>query len=197
MSSVTPSRKPPTFRASLRSSTAAAHGRVDAFFTDGLHDDRSYRVYLRGMQALVSHLDRALSGVTLSPTWSSWRHPLRARWLADDLVALRLDPLPPSASALSLDSEAAAAGALYVIEGSAMGARLLAADVAALGHLDGAGASFLCRHMGEPGRWQRFVACLEDADFDAVGERGMRAAAAAVFACAEQEFTRARAMEKI
>jgi heme oxygenase len=180
------------YRDRLRGATGTVHVRLDARFARGLRDPRQYRHYLLGMQAFVANAERALAGARLGAAWHAWREPRRTPWLDEDLHALELAPLPPG-PALAIDNDADAAGVLYVIEGSALGATQLVGDAQALGHATGAGATFLHRHggFGAGKRWRDFVQCLEAADFDPAGERAMLESAARAFASVEHEFQRA------
>ena len=180
------------YRDRLRGATGTAHVRLDARFAQGIREARQYRVYLLGMHAFVANAERALASATLGPAWHAWRGIARTPWLDEDLTALSLAPLA-AGPALTVANDADAAGLLYVIEGSALGATQLVGDARALGHEPGDGATFLHRHggFGAGKRWRAFVQCLEDADFDTAGERAMLEAAARAFACAEHEFHRA------
>ena len=180
------------YREQLRGATGASHVRLDARFAQGLRNARHYRVYLVGMQAFIANAERALAAAMLGPAWRPWREPARAPWLDEDLAALGLDALPHG-PALVVDSDADAAGLLYVIEGSALGATQLLGDALSLGHGAGAGATFLHRHggFGAGKRWREFVRCLECADFDGGAERALLDSAARAFASAEHEFHRA------
>jgi len=180
------------YRDRLRGATSTAHVRLDARFAQGLREARQYRHYLLGMQAFVANAESALASAVLGPSWRAWRDPVRTHWLDEDLAALGLAPLPPG-PVLQIQSDADAAGVLYVIEGSALGATQLVGDAQALGHQPGAGATFLHRHggFGVGKRWRAFVQCLEVADFDVAAERAMLEAAARAFASAEHEFHRA------
>jgi heme oxygenase len=180
------------YRDQLRGATGASHVRLDARFAEGLRNAQHYRVYLLGMHAFVANAERALANATLGPAWRPWCEPVRAPWLDEDLAALGLQALPPG-PALDIDTDAAAAGLFYVIEGSALGATQLVGDAQALGHHAGTGATFLHRHggFGAGKRWRDFVRCLEQADFDGAGERALLDAAARAFASAEHEFHRA------
>lgn len=182
-----------TTRERLRAGTSAAHAGVDAFFGSGLRSIGDYRAYLLGLHALVRDADAALVVAPLSAPWRAWRHPAREAWLRQDLAWHGLEPLR-AAPALALGGDAAAAGCLYVIEGSALGARLLLRDVGPLGFDADAGASFLHRHAGEgtARRWRDFTAMLEAAGFDAAADRAMLDAAAATFTRAGAEFRRGR-----
>src|SRR5688572_21683076 len=180
------------YRDRLRGATGTAHVRLDARFAQGLRTAQQYRTYLIGMHAFVANAERALGAAVLGPAWHAWRDPARTPWLDEDLAALSLVSLADS-PALDVASDADAAGLLYVIEGSALGATQLVGDAHALGFHAGTGATFLHRHggLGAGKRWRAFVAALEQADFDVGAERAMLESAARAFASAEHEFHRA------
>jgi heme oxygenase len=180
------------YRDRLRGATDTAHVRLDARFALGLRTQAHYRSYLLGMHAFVANAERALAQAKLGPAWRGWCDLARTTWLEEDLAALSLDALAGSPSIL-VKSDADAAGLLYVIEGSALGATQLVGDAQALGHEPGKGATFLFRHggLGAGKRWRAFVSALESADFDGGGERAMLESAARAFASAEHEFHRA------
>ena len=179
-------------RGRLRQATSAAHARVDACFPRGVDDAHAYRRYLRGMHALVAALDAGLADAPLGTQWQEWRLPQRVALLRDDLAAIGAEPLA-AGPALPIAHAAEAAGALYVVEGSAMGATQLLLDAQALGWCDARGAAFLHAHGGDGAgaRWMRYLRCLESARFDLHAERAMIDAAARTFAYAEHEFLRA------
>lgn len=196
-------------RQALRAGTRAGHDRVDTHFADGLRSNADYATYLRGMHALVSGVDAAIARGLLSPAWRGWSLTARVGWLRADLDALALLPVqaPPmgalgdgAARAVTHGDvgrdDAAAAGVMYVVEGSALGARGLLGDARRLGHDADRGAGFLARHAdGEGGRrWPRFVAALAgDAFGTAAGRDGMLHAASAAFAHADLCFRLAAA----
>ena len=180
------------YRERLRGATGSAHVRLDARFAQGLRTAQEYRTYLLGMQAFLANAERALASASLGPAWHAWREPVRSPWIDEDLAALGLSPLPPG-PAFGVSGDAAAAGLLYVIEGSALGATQLVMHAQALGHHAGAGATFLHRHggLGAGVRWRSFVRSLERAAFDHAQESMMLVSAARAFASAEHEFHRA------
>jgi heme oxygenase len=179
-------------RERLRQATDPAHARVDACFPQGLEDANAYRRYLLGMHALVVALERALDTMTLDPAWREWRDPRREQWLRADLADIGAAPLPEG-PALPLSGSAAAAGALYVLEGSSLGARGLLEDAKRLGWSASRGARFLHGHGGNDAgpRWRAYLRCLEGARFAPAEEAGAIQAAARSFAYVEHEFLRA------
>jgi heme oxygenase len=176
----------------MREATDPAHARVDACFPRGLEDPGAYRRYLLGMHALVVALERAFGGMGLAPPWDAWRNPRRVDWLQADLADLGATPLPEGPG-VALAGPAAAAGALYVLEGSCLGARGLLEDAKRLGWGASRGARFLHGHGGGDAgpRWRAFLRCLEDARFEPGEEAAAIHAAARSFAYVEHEFLRA------
>lgn len=77
-----------------------------------------------------------------------------------DLKDLDLDT-PADLPHLSLDTEAAWIAALYVSEGSALGARVIVRKAEELGFTDRFGARHLGRQTSERDRWPRFLGWLE------------------------------------
>lgn len=136
--------------ARLREATRDDHARVDGCFPDGLCDVGTYRRYLRGMQALLAALARA--DAELATAFARHRALLKA-----DLADLGAAPFETPPPAPHIDGGAARTGARYVVEGSAMGARLLLRQAVSLGFKDGYGARFLAYHAGQADAdWVRF-----------------------------------------
>ena len=119
----------------LRAGTAAAHERVDAAFAGfDLSDRDSYAAFLRAHAEVVLPLEAALAGDRVTPDWEARK---RGELLREDLAFLRdtpgRDPGLCQDYAEKWDdgewSDAALAGALYVLEGSRLGGRFLARQV--------------------------------------------------------------------
>lgn len=146
-------------RTRLRAATADAHARVDALMGGGFGDERGYRAYLGGMQGFVSVLLPAVREQATALHWPlpDWDGLLRQDMAHTGAESLRvLAPLP-------VCDRAQALGALYVMEGASLGARMLVRQAQVLGHGPHGGALFLHAHAdGEAGqRWPRFLALLE------------------------------------
>jgi len=112
-------------RAALRSATAAKHDAVDtAFGRFDLSDRASYGQFLTTHARVLPAVERALAACPALPTFGP-----RAALLRADLEALGLS-IPQILAVADPQSEAAAFGALYVIEGSRLGGAMLAKQVA-------------------------------------------------------------------
>ncbi len=144
-----------SLRARLRDATTGAHARVDAQL-GAMRHPHDYRAYLRGMHGFMAAVEPGLQRYAGALGWTApqWRADLAA-----DLATVEAAPLP--GAALPVHSADAALGLFYVVEGSALGARLLLRRAAALGFDATRGAAFLGRHV-EAGtaRWPSFLALL-------------------------------------
>jgi heme oxygenase len=150
----------PGLRQRLRTATAGAHARLDsqlgALALDRLPD---YRRFLETSAAALLPLEMALdrSGVTrLFPDW-----PARSRRDAILADLARVDgqatPLPvPEPFDLG-----GVLGAMYVLEGSRLGAKMLSAIVTKSPDPRVAGATAYLRHGEGQHLWRSFLAALE------------------------------------
>ena len=174
-----PLSKPPAVRApgtagvlsQVREATRASHEAVDALLPVGLRDFNDYRRYLGALLPLVEWLRRGHRH-----DWprhlAGWDDRQRLDTLRADCQAMGLQPTPAAAPVPA--AWPSWLGACYVIEGSALGARLLSRDVTALAerHPEVRGARRFLDHVtSDPPRWGRFVRLL-----DALPERHAGAA---------------------
>lgn len=135
-----------TARLALRDATSADHDRVDAAFGGfDLGDTREYAAFL----PVASALDR----IDLSSTLPDWSERRRSDALVADLADLDHEAWcigdPPR-----YDTQEAALGAVYVLEGSRLGGRTLARSVA-----DGLRRRFL--GAGDPALWRKLIETLD------------------------------------
>lgn len=170
----------------LRGATAAVHARIDARFANGLLDDASQARYLRGMQRTVDAFERGAARFHGDPHWRGWFVPARAPLLDADLAELELDALAP-ATPIALDDGAALLGALYVLEGSAQGARLMMHQLRQRPD-PVRGLHFLQAHAHDPRRWRALLARLGDAPADDPTAAAAESGALRTFALAEDSF---------
>lgn len=154
----------------LRDATATLHARLDAGIDLDRHlaSSAAYARFLSAMLGIVAPLEAMLDrfdwqATGLAPDTARWRTPL----LRNDLRFLGLpsaglDALPLAPSPPPPATRDAAFGALYVLEGSALGGQvILRRAEAALGLGPERGASFhasLGRPVGEG--WRRFRQAL-------------------------------------
>jgi len=161
--------------ARLRAGTRDAHDRIETIpalrrllAADLTRDE--YIAVLRHLHAFHACVEPAIAAeLEACPDAAAMLDGARPRALARDLAwygasPLPAPPLPP------LDGIASALGALYVIEGSGLGGRVIARHLAdSLGIADGTGGTFYCRQDADTARrrWQALIALLERSDADA------------------------------
>lgn len=178
----------PSLRLLLRERTSDLHAAVDesvGTFTD----IDAYRRYLRGFHAFRAPCEAAIAA---AGGLAGWHHQPLVPLVEADMADLGM--AVPERRALvgepSADDELA--GWLYVLEGSALGARVLASRARALG-LD---ATFGARHLAAQGGsapgFRAFIARLDDA---ALNPDRVVAAAIAAFTAAQRAFAGADLLE--
>lgn len=150
-------------RTLLRDRTAAAHASLDGTI-GGFDDLEAYKAYLHGMSAFRLPVEHALAGLA----WPDRLAPFDTETIGDlilsDLADLDMNPAPPPAPPVIARTPEAMLGLLYVLEGSALGARLLYRRARALGLTESFGARHLAAQAATTDRWPRFLALLEAAE---------------------------------
>jgi heme oxygenase len=179
-------------RAFLRETTADAHASLDRMI--GAFDSLdSYKTYLRGMCAFRLPVESMLSSKAWPSDLAAWSQQAFGTLILADLADLGMSPdeamtdavMPPGPAGSREDM----LGMLYVLEGSALGARLLYRRAQALGLSADFGARHLAAQAEKSDRWARFLQILEQADpieIDRVAD-----ASRAAFHVAETAFERA------
>jgi heme oxygenase len=152
-------------RFELRDRTRDGHERLDAAV--GAFDSlRSYSHYVGFLGTFRATMDDQLAGVVWPLEWS-WRPTMVSAALAQDAQDLGLDAARSMKAAIDLRKPSALLGALYVLEGSTLGARVLRQRAAGLGMTGAFGARHLSLMSNDMAQWQSFLLLLDDAcDFD-------------------------------
>ena len=144
-----------SLRRVLMSETRDLHDRLDQAI--GVFADAgAYRGFLTGSYRFRAALEPRL-------TDGAWQVQRLSRLLEQDMADLD-QPRPALPAAPALEGRAAQAAACYVLEGSALGARLLARRAADQGFTASFGARHLAAQTAQPDRWRRFLEWLEHAD---------------------------------
>lgn len=150
-------------RAWLRAMTGDAHDRVDgagvmqALMAGHLSSD-DYRDLLRALYRLFRCIECDYAQFLRAASARGWHYISRADLLASDLAPDIPDvALPPRNPEPSV---AAGWGALYVIEGSTLGARLIRARLRAT-FPDGLPLRYFSHAADDPTHWRRFERILE------------------------------------
>jgi heme oxygenase len=147
-------------RFALRDLTRSDHERLDALVGD-FSDTEAYGRYLEGMAAFRGAIERALEDIDYPESFGVWRPSFIFRQLEQDLEDLGRG-VPDASPAFDLPKdENGLLGVLYVLEGSALGARLLVRRAAALGFSADQGARHLAAQTSRPESWGKFVALLD------------------------------------
>lgn len=166
--------------AALRQATADSHARIEALLQLGGPFDRShYDVVLQGFETFLGGWEPLVRGWLPEDAQDWFDEGRRVPLVRQDLHVLDLDPVPADAAVLpDLASEAAAWGSLYVLEGSALGAQLIAQGLQRrLGiGADNGGAYFNGCGRGTAARWRQY---RERADAALAGDEQATAEAAA------------------
>ncbi|MFN4283690.1 MAG: biliverdin-producing heme oxygenase [Alphaproteobacteria bacterium] len=150
----------------LRSETRALHERAEsAFARFDLTGAQGYGDFLQAQAAALLPLEAALDDAGAARLLPDWPARRRAPDLSADLAALgRASPPPLPTPAFANDGEAM--GALYVLEGSKLGARHLLARLADAPPPSGA-TRFLAgaERPERQGQWPAFLARLDAAPY--------------------------------
>ncbi len=175
-------------RATLRARTSPAHEALDKMI--GPFDSpASYRRYLQGMAAFRAAVEATLFMADWPAALSDWQNERLSPLIAQDLDDLDLAVPTFSAPSFGGLNTEDLLGMLYVLEGSALGARLLYKRAQALGYGETFGARHLAVQSRQSGRWGVFLKLLEDApliDIEKVAK-----ASTQTFGIAEKAFERA------
>ena len=160
---------PPDLRHALRVRTREAHERLDAKI-GGFDTVDGYGDFLTGLYAFRAPVERELAAAVWPSEVDEWRPRLGARAIASDLANLGRALPEIDSFTLSKDVETLV-GVSYVLEGSALGARLLVRQASILGFDAQRGAAHLSEQAGDIENWRGFVALLhrlDGLDFDCV-----------------------------
>jgi heme oxygenase len=164
--------KPCSLLVRLRVGTRDAHARIEtvpALVRLVAHDltKGEYIVLLQHLQALHTHFEPAIAAeLEAFPDAAALLDGKRPRRLNQDLAWFGAPTLPPPRLP-ELSGPIAALGALYVIEGSGLGGRVIGKHLSdCLGVAPGEGGSFFCGLDAETARqrWSRLTAILDSVD---------------------------------
>ena len=120
----------------------------------------AYSAFVAGLYRFRAATEAGLRALDWPEAFGSWRPLYIDALLAADLVDLDQAPVRPAAADLSNDI-ASLMGVSYVLEGSALGARLISRRAAALGLNDRYGARHLAAQTAELTNWQAFLKLAE------------------------------------
>lgn len=142
-------------RAALRAGTADWHDRVDAIFSRAdLSDPVSYGRFLSAQAAAYLPVEADLEAAGIGNILADWPLRKRADLIRSDLEALSL-PVPQPEDGPPLSGVPTLLGAVYVLEGSRLGAAVLNRSVA-----DSLPRSFLS--ASRPAAWRELISVLDE-----------------------------------
>lgn len=155
-----------SFRAALRTETAADHERVDRLFgTLDLKNPEGYAAFLAASAAALVPVEETLEAAGAARLLPDWLDRRRRFLLLDDIAGMgAVAPEPVEAPALPAGNTALL-GAIYVLEGSWFGGRVLLKQVGESQH---AAVRANTRYLGHGGiaLWRSFLERLDSAARD-------------------------------
>jgi heme oxygenase (biliverdin-IX-beta and delta-forming) len=156
-------------REKLKQSTAAAHRRLDATFSDfDLSGVAGYRRFLEASAAALLPLETALEAAGVNAILPDWPERVRSAAIIADLK--RLGGVARPLCAVEPLTRNAVLGVTYVLEGSRLGAKYLMRSIAEGGNSQVmAATSYLAHGAGQP-LWRSFLARLESEPVTPAGE---------------------------
>jgi heme oxygenase len=147
-------------RSGLKQATSEAHQALDEMI-GGFVTSEDYARYLEGMARFRLPVEAWLATQTLPDGFDDWQPGLYAEELIADLGVFELDP-PEDAPAFEPPPGDGLIGLLYVLEGSALGARLLAKRAEAIGFTETNGARHLFAQARNFSNWRAFSGRMEN-----------------------------------
>jgi heme oxygenase len=150
-------------RFALKAATDAAHTRVEGIVQSaGMFDTLAgYKRFLAASWALRVQHEEQLDAAGAAKLWPLWPGRRIAHLIAQDMADLGVPQPPRPAPLHAAASEAELLGALYVLEGSSLGARLLVRSAASLGLSAEHGARHLHAQAGDINAWRSYVELME------------------------------------
>ena len=147
-----------------------------------LHDISRYASYLAASHKARAPVETWLDASGAHRVYPVWPRRQIVHLIEEDLTDLAASiPDRLVTYAAPTLSPGGVLGALYVLEGSAMGARIIGQRVASLGVGPEFGARHLAHQAAEPGAWPAFLRVLETADLTEDEDEACLQAALATF----------------
>ncbi len=181
-------------RSSLREATEGVHRKLDGIIDDAGYflDRRSYAEYLTATLQARQPLEAALNECKAERLFNMWPDRIISPALTMDIGDVAETALVAEKDSIVLSkvfSVAQAVGTLYVLEGSALGARHLAPRAHAIGMNETFGARHFARQLATPKSWSAFLQVLEAASFDSSQEDECVDASLMAFGLFERAYT--------
>lgn len=146
-------------RFELRGRTRDRHERLDAAI-GAFESIAEYRRYITFLGKFRFAMDQVMHDVVW-PADCVWRPTAVSEAIARDATDLDIRLTPAKTSIMPFDDQSALFGALYVLEGSTLGAQVLKSRAAALGMRDDFGARHLAVMTQGLSHWRSFLHQLD------------------------------------
>ena len=150
----------------LRGATDKLHRGLDTLMEQAgfLSDVSHYASYLTASHRARAAVETRLGVSDATAVYPAWPRRQIVHLIEDDLTDLAA-AIPDRVAVAGVPplSKGGVLGVLYVLEGSAMGARIIGQRVAAIGMGPAFGARHLAHQAAEPGAWPAFLRALEAA----------------------------------
>lgn len=144
----------------LRERTAAVHAELDEL-VGGFDSLEAYRRYVVGTARFRLPIESQIQADALPGQLSGWQPSLLSPLISADLDDLGIEA-PPTGDVAAPRNVHEWVGVLYVLEGSSLGARVLAKRAEAIGLGPAFGARHLFRQVkGAEHGWQPFLIAME------------------------------------
>lgn len=143
------------FRHFLRARTQEAHTRLDDL-VGALDSPERYRRFVRGLYRYRAPVEAFLREAAWPDAFGDWRPQEISDLLAQDLADLG-EPVPEEPELEASNDIETLVGLSYVLEGSALGARVLIGQAAALGFDERNGARHLKQQAQDLTNWRSFI----------------------------------------
>ncbi|KZN36006.1 hypothetical protein N480_18620 [Pseudoalteromonas luteoviolacea S2607] len=174
----------------LRTSTSSVHDQLDKkiMAQSPFESKANYGQFLRYQYHLMKHVESLYQDVKLAELIPGLAARDRTQQLTLDFQDLELSQPEPIQNLEAVTvSQYESLGWLYVIEGSKLGAAVLAKEAEKLGLNGEFGARFLAgSDIGRGYHWRQFMQGIEDAPLNEQQEQAMLAGAQAAFKFANQ-----------
>ena len=173
---------PESVRLALRRETAALHTELDTLLSQTDFDDqKSYARFLMKQAAPLFAIEAAIDASDLPTLFADWDTRRRSDAIRQDLS--RLSTTAPQASRfVAIGGNDALLGALYVLEGSRLGAKFLVRQAHASRDPVVRKATRYLGHGEGHGFWPSYLAALARREATGLDRRALSAGACAAFA---------------
>lgn len=158
----------PLLTSSLRTRTKSVHGKLDEHLMDmGLFSDKEkYKIFLTLQYHIHHDASQLYSNSDLAAIVPNLRLRNRFDKVKEDMQDLGV-PVPSTIKPLTFNNISSAIGALYVVEGSKLGAKYLLHYVGMIGLSDEYGAKHLgADDEGRGASWRSFQTAIDNANID-------------------------------